>query len=431
MKVKISLLLVLLLALGWYQTLNLVAGTPIRIKGHMEQARKYEEKEIYEDALEEYQAAVDLGETDGEVKRKIAEMQLYLDDESSFIASCEALVNQKNIDQKALQMLVDYYDSDGKQATIVSLLKKLRGQDAENETVEKLWKKYRGYYEETFNSYDEVTPFYQGYAVMKYEGRFGLSDFEGEVVIPAAYEGVGFLSEEIPVVPVCENKRWYYLNTKIHKKIVPDDSYEYLGVISEDTAVVMKNKKYGYADTEIVPKTELAWDFASNFKHGAAAVKRDGKWALLDASFEMITDYIYEDIAVSESGFCSGMERIFAKTKDGYCLLDTSGKRVGDGIYEDARPFETDALAAVKKNGKWGFVNTSGELVIDCQYDDARSFTQGVAAVKKKDKWGYINASNEMIIKPAFEDAYPFCEKGTAPVKNEYWHFIRLYSIGK
>ncbi|AFW93235.1 KW Leptospira repeat-containing protein [Anabaena sp. 90] len=34
-----------------------------------------------------------------------------------------------------------------------------------------------------------------------------------------------------------------------------------------------------------------------------------------------------------------------------------------------------------KMNGKWGFINNSGQLLIPCKFDDALSFSEGLAAV--------------------------------------------------
>lgn len=429
MKIKVSLLLVILLALGWYQTTQLVLKTPANIREHIARAEKYEKKEIYEDALEEYRLAVQLGEKDGKIRRKVAEMQLKLEDTSGFISTCEALIYDKSMDEEALKMLTDYYASDGKKSVAVELLKELRSKNQNSKTLDELWNTYRGYYEETPYSYDAVTPFYQGYSIAEFEGKYGLINEKGETIIPLVYEQVGFLEKEREVAPVCEDGKWYYLNTKIHKKIVPDETYEYLGVISEDMAAVMKDGKYGFADKELAAQTELKWEEVSHFSDGIAAVKTNEKWALIDDSFSQVTDDVYEDIAMNENGFCCGQERVFAKSKDGYRMLNQKGEGIGNDVYEDARPFETDALTAVKKNSKWGFVDTSGNVVVDYMYEDARAFTQGVAAVKKNGKWGYINASNEMIVEPAFEDAYPFEENGMAPVKNEYWHFIHLYAI--
>lgn len=50
--------------------------------------------------------------------------------------------------------------------------------------------------------------------------------------------------------------------------------------------------------------------------------------------------------------------------------------------YKDARNF-SERLAAVKKDGKWGYINPVGDTVIDFQYDRAYSFSEGKALVEK------------------------------------------------
>lgn len=42
----------------------------------------------------------------------------------------------------------------------------------------------------------------------------------------------------------------------------------------------------------------------------------------------------------------------------------------------------TEGLARVKQNGKYGYINTKGELVSPCIYDGANSFSKGLALVK-------------------------------------------------
>ena len=59
--------------------------------------------------------------------------------------------------------------------------------------------------------------------------------------------------------------------------------------------------------------------------------------------------------------------------------------------YEDAQLFN-EGLAAVKKDGKWGYINESGEVVIPFQYDVAGQFSEGHAIVgrllpKEEDDW--------------------------------------------
>lgn len=53
--------------------------------------------------------------------------------------------------------------------------------------------------------------------------------------------------------------------------------------------------------------------------------------------------------------------------------------------YEDAKGF-SEGLAAVKKNGKWGFIDETGKVVIDFKYDYAGSFDEGYAVVGKSEE---------------------------------------------
>jgi hypothetical protein len=94
--------------------------------------------------------------------------------------------------------------------------------------------------------------------------------------------------------------------------------------------------------------------------------------------------------------------------------------------YEDAVPFSDEGYAAVKKNGKWGFINTNKEEVIPFVFDDALSFGQHLAAVKIGDYWGYINLFGNIVIETTFQNAKSF-SGGSAPVLTDRgWQFITL-----
>ena len=49
--------------------------------------------------------------------------------------------------------------------------------------------------------------------------------------------------------------------------------------------------------------------------------------------------------------------------------------------YEEVRQFADNGLAAVKKDGKWGYIDTTGAVVIPFQYNYAYSFSEGKAVV--------------------------------------------------
>jgi len=57
-----------------------------------------------------------------------------------------------------------------------------------------------------------------------------------------------------------------------------------------------------------------------------------------------------------------------------------------------------EGMAAVKKGDKWGFVNTSGKLVIPIQFDDPNTFNKGYTQVSKGGKAGIIDKTGKVLV---------------------------------
>ncbi len=104
-------------------------------------------------------------------------------------------------------------------------------------------------------------------------------------------------------------------------------------------------------------------------------------------------------------------------------FVDSSGNVVVGARYSDAHDF-SDGLAAVKKGDLWGFINLDGEMVIPPQFEKAGAFHESRAAVYSDKYWGYINQNGELAIPCQYHCAGDFSE-GLAPVcKNEKWGYI-------
>lgn len=74
---------------------------------------------------------------------------------------------------------------------------------------------------------------------------------------------------------------------------------------------------------------------------------------------------------------------------------------------KDDRPY-CEGLKAVEQDGKWGFVDQDGELVIPHRYHYARSFHDGLAMVKLYGKWGYIDWFGNELIPIVFDEVTHF-----------------------
>ncbi len=86
-----------------------------------------------------------------------------------------------------------------------------------------------------------------------------------------------------------------------------------------------------------------------------------------------------------------------------YGFKDESGKVVIAAKYEFARSF-SDGLGAVKLNGKWGFVDKSAMEIIPIIYQYVSNFSQGLAAVRTEDRWGCIDKTMKEIVPQKYDN---------------------------
>lgn len=429
MKKKISLALIVLLALSWYMAVTSYFGTPGEYKQHLENAVQFEAKEIYEDAIMELESAQELLDIrDYDLDMNIAHDYLLMKEEKDYVKKLEKIIQSYQENESAVLELTEYYITNNRIAKAVKLLQDQNKINPDNEGIADRLDELKGTYTSVFANYNEMSRIINDSAIVKTEEGYGVINSRGEVLINSEYSAVGLFGNKIPYAPVNENGEWFYVNSSVHKKLVPDKAYEYLGIFSEGKAVACYEGKYGYLDEETKELCEFEYDAATNFYNEVAAVKKGDKWAIIDYKFKNVTDFEFDDVITDEFGFCSVNERIFVKKDGVYVLIDTEGKQVSDLTFEDAFPFlEEDQPAAVKQNGKWGFVNSDGELYIECKYQDAKSFTIDFAPVCVNGKWGYIDQKAEISITAEFSDVTPFNQDGSASVKTEdSWRIIRL-----
>jgi hypothetical protein len=76
------------------------------------------------------------------------------------------------------------------------------------------------------------------------------------------------------------------------------------------------------------------------------------------------------------------------------------------GRFERAMPF-AEGLAAVRINGRFGYVDHRGEVVIAPQFDLAGNFHHGLAEILVGNKIGVINRRGDIVVQPMFRRAIP------------------------
>jgi hypothetical protein len=281
------------------------------------------------------------------------------------------------------------------------------------------------------------------------DGRAGYIDGTGKVVVQPTLRFFGNYGGEFHNGLLLQGVGdGPYLNSA--GKIALDTGFERNWEFSEGLAVAMRDgeDKWGYIDKTgkfvIEPKFETSPNgYVSPFADGLAKVRvglkegyigRNGEFVIRPA-FPYATDFSEGFAIVALSGPCTyggdgpclGNElygsRDYAKEFPSCKLafINKTGKTLPEQDFEDARSF-SEGLAAVRKNCKWGFIDIRGKLVVPYQFDQAFSFSDGLARVGKHTagkwsfaSWGYIDKSGKLAIPFQFEMADEFSD-GLAPV---------------
>jgi hypothetical protein len=105
----------------------------------------------------------------------------------------------------------------------------------------------------------------------------------------------------------------------------------------------------------------------------------------------------------------------------GYVEKDSKEERI-PRRFEVAKPF-SEGLAAVRIEGRYGFIDMTGKIVIAPRFQDAGDFTGEYAQIRLDDAAGIINRSGEVVVSPRFKRIFPFNGDTfiAEPLRGEPW----------
>lgn len=71
---------------------------------------------------------------------------------------------------------------------------------------------------------------------------------------------------------------------------------------------------------------------------------------------------------------------------------------------------QTETLFRIEQNGKVGYIDNTGKIIIKPQFDNGWEFSEGLAPVLIDEDWGYIDETGKIVIKPQFFEPGTFNE---------------------
>ena len=61
-------------------------------------------------------------------------------------------------------------------------------------------------------------------------------------------------------------------------------------------------------------------------------------------------------------------------------------------------------LSLVEKDGKHGYVNKDGKVIIPLIYNEGMNFVEGRAGIMIDNKWGFIDSTGNEFVKPQYSE---------------------------
>ena len=290
--------------------------------------------------------------------------------------------------------------------------------------------------------YNDVDYPSDGRVLVIRNGRAGFTDLEGNEVLPLRYLNAGSFSEGYAPVMVALDSFFSactFIDT-MGRQLVPPH-YDNLQPFSCGIALVMQYQRWGVIDhsgRELIPPmfeqittvfdtlffagdldgmalydrrmkplTKQVYTWTGGINDGRIAVQRDGKYGFLDRQGREVIPCIYDEISLF--GSCRAMVRL----GDRYGIIDTAGRIVLPIEYESRttkgeKYVYHDGLALVEQNGKLGYVDLDGQLVIPFYFDEAFQFSEGLGCALFKGRWGYVDTKGDIYLPFIFDVATPF-----------------------
>ena len=254
----------------------------------------------------------------------------------------------------------------------------------------------------------EIIGKYFRLSLVKDGDKYGLIDAEGNIVLPIEYDK--FYSTNSYNEIKRENK-WGIIDSsgKICLPAIWDRVYT-LGLVPRGNIVVISGRKIGLynAETgkEIIPviMDEInnlhASDLNNFMREHFVVVSKGGKRGVFDLDGKEIIPIKYKVIDTAEYAYgCFEIRTFIGDFDCKYEYFTQEGVPafpLSDGLEYEKSPRR---LACVKKNGKYGFINIKGDVVVPVVYDDAGYYDDGSGWVKQGSFQMRVDGNGKPIMK--------------------------------
>ncbi len=155
--------------------------------------------------------------------------------------------------------------------------------------------------------------------------------------------------------------------------------------------------KWGFINKEGQLVIKATYDDVGPFSEGFAAVNKDGKWGFIDRKGNIVIQPIYK----SAWAFHEKKARVqqFDQPEQ---FIDQKGTAMHADGWSAADDF-SNGRARVKVGNSFGYIDSTGHLVIQPIYTRGWNFNNDICIVEYQEKLGVIDLKGAYILKPEYD----------------------------
>ena len=278
------------------------------------------------------------------------------------------------------------------------------------------------------NKYQEITSltnkYEEGFIVKNDQGKYGIINYDKTIALEEKYDDIQNVYGNHMYV-VKEGSTWKVVNDKQESFI--ENKFEEVKEINTDNFIIKTNGKYGVINTQSEEKIPAIYDDLTYAFSDYYIAKKDNKYGIITISNEekLAFNYSYINYLSNVGFFQAETENMSSQLLDKEFNVKVEGiiteinqdknyirVRENDEYKyynfkleqkENTEILATNTIFLSKKDGKYGYVNEKGIVVVDYQYEDATEQNKyGYVAVKKDGKWGCLDSKGKVVVEPTY-----------------------------
>lgn len=280
------------------------------------------------------------------------------------------------------------------------------------------------------NEYQKIEPisdkYENGYIVTDSNKKMGVINRDKSIAVEVKYQDIKKIYGDGKYV-VKEADKWQVIDSE--KTTYLKDKFDDVVSINGEDVIVKNNNKYGVVSLDGETKLSAKYQDMKYLFEDKYIFKQDKKYGVINLAGEELIKPTYESLIYrADAGFLEGTKpgKIDSDFIDNTLTVKLSGilsdiniengymkVRVNSEYKYYNFKFEektnrelltTNTIFLDKKDGKYGYVDKNGVVVVDYIYDDATEQNEyGYASVKKNGLWGSINYKGKEVITQVYQ----------------------------